>query len=305
MKFFASISVLLWFATAAFAQPPAQPAPAPAPEAPPTSSAKPAAAQPQTRVGQSTYEDIESILSVSLFYWKPSGAGARLAGGRISPDPPAQTIDLVGRPKAIPGVIITFPTGRSNRLELAVWEGKSSGSTTSTRDYTFFAESFDKGALLVTDNRVRTLKVSWNYLTFPYPPLDSKLRIKTLWEAHYVGVRPTITAPLTAVPASGDTPALPPIRSQGARKIILPALGLGVELVPSAQHFRLEVRGSGMAFPGKSQIWDLEGSAVVRAGNLEVFAGAKLFHYRTAPSSNQYLEGNLWGPYGGVRWVFR
>jgi hypothetical protein len=256
-------------------------------------------------VGQSTYEDIESIFSVSLFYWKPSDGDARLAGGRLSPDPPAQTIDLVGKPKDTPGIILTFPTGRSNRLELSFWEARSSGSTTPTIAHTSFGQSFDRNEFLTTENRVRSVKISWNYLSYPYPPLDSKFRLKTLWEIQYVQARPVITAPFTAEPAQGDTPALPALRAMASRKVILPTVGLGVEYIPSIKHFRVEAKGSAMAFPGKSQIWDTEASAVARAGNFELYVGAKRFHFRTSPGSDQYVEGNLWGPFAGVRWVFR
>jgi hypothetical protein len=201
--------------------------------------------------------------------------------------------------------MLTIPTGRSNRIEISAWEARASGSTTATRDYSFFGETFHKNDFLVTENRVRNVKVTWNYLSFPYPPLDSKFRLKTLWEFQYVSTRPVITAPYTAVAATDDSAAVPAVQAIGKRNIFLPTLGLGVELIPSEKHFRVEAKGTAMAFPGRSQIWDTEGSAVLRLGSLEIFAGARYFHYRTSQKNDQYVEGNMWGPLGGVRWVFR
>jgi hypothetical protein len=194
-------------------------------QTPPPEPPKPAPAKSQA--GQSTFEETESIWSIAPFYWLPKG-DARLAGGRISPDPPAQTIDLGTRLKNAPGLIITAPTGRSNRLEFTFWEAKGSGSQIAARDYFLFGDSYDKGEQLDTEYRIRSGKVTWNYLSFPYPALDSKFRIKTLWEFQYAQVNPTITAPFTATPAQGGAAAVPAQRTTGKRTVLLPTLGLGM-----------------------------------------------------------------------------
>ena len=291
MKVFAFLGLLLLCPRAGFTQ---TPAPAPVPPA-----------APKSQVGQSTYEEIESVWSLSAFYWKTQGADNLLAGGARSTDPPAQTSALIGKPKYAPGAILTVPTGHSNRLEFQVWQAQSRGSFKATRAYTFFAESFRKEDLLVTETRVRNAKMTWNYLSLPYPALDSKFRVKTLWEFQYVQVNPTITAPLTATVAVGATPASPAKRVAGKRTLLMPTLGLAMEWVPSSKHFRVDARGTAMSFRSKGNIWDLEGNATLRLWNLEVFGGAKMFHYRTTKNNEQYLEGNLWGPVAGVRWVFR
>ena len=298
MKFITSLGLLWLCSLAAYAQ--EQPAP-PAVEQP---KPAPAPAPVKNQAGRSTFEETESVWSFSAFYWLPKGDG-KLAGGRLSPDPPVQTIDLLGKIKNTPGVILTVPTGRSNRLEFTVWEAKNAGSTTATRDHFFLGAPFDRGDFLSTEYRIRSAKMTWNYMSFPYPVLDAKFRIKTLWEFQYVDVQPVITAPFTARPASGGNPETPATRVTGKRTILTPTLGLGMQYVPSPKHFRLEARGTAMAYPGKSQIWDVEGTATARIGNFEIFAGGKLFHYRTSPGKDQYLEGNLWGPMGGVRWMFR
>src|SRR4051794_2796158 len=87
----------------------------------------PTPAPPPSQVGKSTYAETESVWSIGVFYWKPTG-NAELLGGKKSPNPTAQTVQLFGHPKYSPGLIITAPTGRSNRLEFTAWEAKNNGS---------------------------------------------------------------------------------------------------------------------------------------------------------------------------------
>jgi hypothetical protein len=60
-----------------------------------------------------------------------------------------------------------------------------------------------------------------------------------------------------------------------------------------------------MAIPHHSSLGDAEGTAVVRLGPIEIFAGGKLLHFKTSVQQDTYIKGTLWGPYGGLRWVFR
>ena len=140
---------------------------------------------------------------------------------------------------------------------------------------------------------LRHLKLSYNFLTYPNPPQDAKFRVKTLWEFHYLQVKPTVTETVTA-------PFQPLTASQSIK---LPAVGLGVEYVAS-RHFRLELRGSGMALPHRSSLADAEGTAVVRVRSLEFFVGGKFLHFRTSAKQDTYISGTVWGPDAGMRWVF-
>ena len=82
-----------------------------------------------------------------------------------------------------------------------------------------------------------------------------------------------------------------------------PGFGLGVEYIPS-KHFRLEARGSGMAFKGRSGYYDIEANAVARIKKVEVFGGMKGYHFHTTPhNQDTYTQGTLWGPSFGLRYV--
>jgi hypothetical protein len=265
-------------------QAPAQaPAPAPAP-----------ASAPAAKLG---FEELESVWSVSLFYWQPTGKPI-LRGGEASTDPNSQGLDFPGKPKGTPGVMFTFPTGRSNRIEISGFQTSGSGSSTAPINVTYFGQGFTSGDVLASSYKIRAIKATWNYLSYPYPPLDAKFRIKTLWEVQYVRAYPVITGPQV------DLSVPPPVASS-TFNVILPTLGLGVELIPSPKHFRFEARATGMAFPGRAALWDADAMATFRLGKLEVFGGGKAFYFRSSPKKEQFMRDRLWGPIGGVRWVFR
>jgi hypothetical protein len=285
---------------AAPAQPgqPAQAKPEAAPTKPEPVPTKPEPAPPKPAApAKSGYEEIESVWSFGVFYWRPNGKPI-LRGGAESPDPVAQSLDLPGKPKQVPGVTFSFPTGRSNRLEVSAFEARGSGSVKAPGDVNYFGQGFSDGDLLSTKYKIRNIKATWNYLTYPYPPLDAKFRIKTLWEVQYVMVQPVITGPVVDL-------TVPPPVADSKFSIILPTVGLGLELVPSPKHFRFEMRGTGMGFPGRSVLWDADAMATVRIGNLEVFGGGKALYFRSSPKKSQFMSDRLWGPIGGVRWVFR
>ena len=232
-------------------------------------------------------------MSVGFYDWLPSG-GPALRAGALAVLPPPHDLTLPKKPSRAYGVTLTFPAKGSTRLELSYLTINDRGNAPAPTDLGFFGGTIVKGEPLAMDYSLRHLKLSWNYLTYPNPPQDAKFRIKTLWEVHFLQVNPTVVATVTAPDQPlGET-----------QRIVLPAAGLGIEYVPSL-HFRMEVRGSGMGFPSRSSIGDAEGTVVGRIGSLEIFAGGKLLYFRTSPKKETYVRGLLWGPVGGVRWVFR
>ena len=187
------------------------------------------------------------MLSIGLFDWIPSG-GPSLHAGTLAILPPPHELTLPTKPYRAYGVMVTIPTVGSSRLELSYLTLNDRGSAPAPTDLGLFGGTILQGEPLSMAYSLRHLKASWNYLTYPNPP-DAKLRIKTLWEFHYMQIKPTVTATVTAP----DQPLA------GSQRILLPAVGLGIEYVAS-KHFRLELRGSGMAFPHRSAIGDAEGN---------------------------------------------
>jgi len=261
------------------------PAPAPAPSAAPVTTPP---APPKPRVPPE--QKIENMWSGSVFYWKAFDAPL-LRGGLQATEPNQHFLDLTGPPHRPLGVEVTVPAGKYDRFEFSGWQTSGSGTQTASQNLFMYNTSIPSGDFLNTYYTTRNFKVSWNYLTYPAPP-DTKFRFKTLWEIQYVSVAPTVDAFYDI--------NLP--EAKGTRSIIWPTIGVGMEYVPSAR-FRLEYRISGWDIPHHGEIGDTQGDAVIRFGHIEIFLGGKLYHLKTSEHNQEYIVQNLWGPYGGLRWV--
>jgi hypothetical protein len=237
-------------------------------------------------------DDPSNGWSIGAIYWLTQGH-SDLLPGKESTDPNAQHLRLPDADKRALGVRLTTPAGKYNRLVIEGWQAKGSGTQTATQDLTFFGTTFPQGDILENSYRVRNIKATWEYLMYPAPP-QSAFRLRALFAMEYVGAKATISAPL-------DTTNNP--YATGTRSIFLPTLGLGVDIVPS-RNFRVEVRGSGFGWAGKSLILDADATLAVRVKHAEIVAGGKYFRYRTSPGKDEFLQGKLYGPHVGIRWVF-
>jgi hypothetical protein len=282
-----------------------QDAPAPAKPAPPTlttpagvpatpnaNPGKPPVPVPQAKPKR---EGIEDMFSLGAFYWMPNHGQPGFRAGVLVPDPTTGYLDLTSKPYRANGIQLTFPTGGFNRLEIGYWRVNDSGDLRAPAKLAIFGANIAKNELLNTKYKISNLRVAWNYLTFPVPPFDAKMRIKSFWEVQYTNFLPTI-----GFPEAKNSPA--PIQPKSS--VIYPGFGLGIEYVAS-RHFRLEARASGMAWPKKSGYFDVEGNAVGRIGKLEIFGGYKGFHFHTGNHQETYVTSSIWGPMFGIRWVFR
>jgi hypothetical protein len=271
-------------------QPPATP-PAGQTPAPPQAPPPPVQAQ---AVPTQEPEHIENMFSIALFDWVPFSASTGLHAGAQAVLPPPHELTLPGKPYRAYGAMITFPAKGSSRLEFSYTTLNANGRLIAPTDLGLFAGTIPQGEPLATSYSLRHFKLSYNFLTYPNPPQDAKFRVKTLWEFHYLQLYPSVTATVSG-------PFQPLTATQSIK---LPAVGLGMEYVAS-RHFRLEMRGSGMAIPHHTSLADAEGSAVVRVRSLEIFAGAKFLHFKTSAKQDTFMSGTIWGPDAGVRWVFR
>lgn len=228
--------------------------------------------------------------SGTVYYWKAIGQPL-LRGGIPSVDPGAQYLDMPGPPHRPLGVEATVPAGRFDRLEFSGFQTTGTGTTIAPRNLNLYQTPIPAGDFLNTYWKTRNIKVTWNYLTYPAPP-ESRWRIKTLWEVQYIVAEPLVDA--------FYDPNLP--EAKGTRSVLFPAIGVGVEYVHSAR-FRMEWRGSGFIIPHHGEIGDTQGNLVYRIGHLEILLGGKLYHFKTSEHNQDYVVQNLWGPFGGLRWV--
>ncbi|MEO8099646.1 MAG: hypothetical protein ABI811_18250 [Acidobacteriota bacterium] len=291
MKSTVWILVLLLCSVAAGQAPPAAP-PKPAAAKPATATSAPPAAIPQAKPDR---ESIDDMLSLSLFYWRPDHGKPGFRANKFISDPATEFVNFTTKPNRANGGVFTFPTGGANRLEIGYWQVHDSGDIRVPNRLFLLGAVIPSRERLSTEYKITNLRLSWNYLTFPVPAFNAKLRVKSFWEFQYTQIKPVIGFPDIEDNPSPLTPKY---------SVRYPGVGLGLEYVPS-KHFRLEARGSGMTLPGRSRYVDVEATAVARIKRLELFGGMKGYDFRTSVKSDPYMRGRLWGPMAGVRWVFR
>ncbi len=282
MKSTVWIGSLLLCSFAAAQQAPA-PAPPPTPAPTPVSQAKP------------PREGVEDILSVTAYYWRPTSGQPGFRAGKFVPDPTSGFLNFPSKPFRADGAMVTFPTGGFNRLELAYWRVNDSGDVRAPAKLAIFGANIANNERLNTQYRITNIRASWNYLSFPVPPFDAKLRLKSFWEVQYTKFLPTL-----GFPEAKNSPA--PI--QPKQSVFYPGVGLGLEYVAS-RNFRLESRGSGMTLPGKGGYYDVEANFVGRISKVEIIGGIKGYHFHTSTKLETKVTSTMWGPMVGVRWVFR
>lgn len=274
--------------------PPAQTPPATAPGTPPVP--KPVVQMPASKPTVKSTQEHDTggdNFSIELFGWL-TATSPTIRGGFATTVTDAGNLHFPGHAKLSEGAVITYPTSRENSLEFTFFQAKGQGNTGLINTENFFGNDFSLGDTVASNWRVRAMKLSWNYLTYPYPSNGAKFRVKTLWEVQYVNVNGSFDAP-------ADVNA---VSTQGSKAVILPTLGLGFEYHP-AKHVRFEAKGSGFGIVHHADIWSAEGSLVVKVGHVEVLAGERLLHYKTSPKGEEYFSQTLGGPYVGLRWVSR
>ena len=280
-----------------FAQQPstgtAQTQPAPAP-----SSQKPApTAQPETPLNTS-----DAQISLQLFYWQPF-TQPDLHGGKANVGPYEGDLKFPGSPKRAPGAVLSFPAGKNNTLRFSYFRLQGDGNTTSPGYRTLFNTDFNPGDYLVTRYEIQNVKLSYDFLSYPFPPNPSRFRLKTLWEVQYTTIRSSIDAPLKPIQtdASGNVISN---TATGTRSLIYPSFGVAIEKAFSG-HFRVEAKASGFAIPHRSVTYDTEASAVFRTGHYEIAVGARDFHFKTSPQNAQYFVANFPGVFVAFRYYLQ
>ena len=270
------------------AQPPAPPKPTPAAQNPRDVNAKPDNTAP---------DDIDNyFVSAKGYYWATSG-NFSLKSGAAAVSPGISTLPNYAKASNHTyGGMLTFPAGKYNRLEVSFYQAHGNGTGTAKQDLSFFGQSITQGDFLSSSFRIRQLKLSWNYLTWPAPPETSRLRIKTLWEFQWSQFQTTINAPYET-----SATFTPPT---GTQNIYYPSFGIGAEYILT-KNLYVEGRASGFAFPHHAVVWDAEGDIVAHYKFIQVFLGYKGSHLKTSPQQYVYVNGTLQGGYGGLRIVLR
>jgi hypothetical protein len=219
-------------------------------------------------------------------------------------------IDMQGSPKFADDVEAGIPLGLHNSLSISYFQTRASGDFTTGANLSAWNQTYTPGTYVSTNYRIQDIKLSFAYLTWPYPVESRKFRLKTLWQVQYVNVRTVFDAPKLPLTDSSGNPLIGadgnPLSyaAQGTRSIILPTLGLNwTQFV--TRNVRFEANGSGFAIPRHSTLIDADASANIRiAPHLELRLGAKAFHFKTSSDYQFYIKNTMIAAFFGLRWYF-
>ena len=282
--------------------PPAVTAPqAPSVPAPTTQTPPPPTPLPPSRAAEAERPPYSSFsdVSIGLSFWETRaqpflriGTGFDLTTGTTG------NLDFTRKEAPTVGAEVNIPVGKGSMLRVNYWHLRVAGNSYITTPSTLFSQSLNPGDFVNLNYKIQNLKFTWDYLSYPYPPENSKFRIRFLFEGQYTTITPTINAPLK-VDASGNPL---PVSAQATQWFIYPALGAAIER-SLTRRFRLEFKGSGFALPRHSTLWDAEASANYRVNSrLEVVLEGRDFHFRTTPQKDEYMHATLPAIGLGVRW---
>jgi hypothetical protein len=257
------------------------PAPPPPPQAPP----------------QSPYDSNDNGFSLLLYYWRTNiHPDLRTGAANTNTDP--SFFDFPGNTPNTPGGELTIPAGRFNTVRVSYFRTKDTGSTTATNNITLFGTDYAPGNFLTTSYILQNVNITWDYLTWPWPPRDHRFLFKTLYGLQYTTISANINGPyLPTTDAEGNTIVT---SAAGNHRLIYPTLGVGLEYFLS-KHFRVEANLSGFAFPHHAVTWNGDGFLAYRFGHFELLAGGKALHFKTSPKGDEYFIATPYGAYVGVR----
>ena len=232
--------------------------------------------------------------------WLPMGTNF-VDKGHASTFTDPSKLQLAGSSKGAEGIEIGVAAGLHNSIRISYFQSKISGSTPSpSMESVIFSQVYEPGNVLSTNAKLTVAKLSYEYLTWPYPVERRHFRLKTLYQVQYLAVKSVFDDPnLSATPSTAGT--FTSYATLGAKSFFSPTLGLGVYEY-SSRHFRFEANASGFAIPHHWSILDTDATVAYRKGSIELRAGFKAFYFRTTPKADYYYRGTMGGVLVGLRW---
>jgi hypothetical protein len=163
-----------------------------------------------------------------------------------------------------------------------------------------FSQTYNAGDVVSTNSKLSNYKISYEYLTWPYPVEARHFRLKTLFQVQYTTMKTIFDAPVkSSTPDS--TGLLTDYSALGSKGFLTPAFGLGVHEYAS-RNLHFEANVSGFAWPHSFHLLDTDASIAYRAGKIELRAGGKGFIFRTSPKKDYFYRGSMAGFFVGLRW---
>ena len=249
----------------------------------------------------------ESGFWVGVIGWIPKEQPYQNGGNKNQVFGNSLFLTLQGKPKFAETVEVGAAVGLHNTLKLTYTDFRASGDFTTPIIVSAWGQTYSGGTYLSTNYHVQSAKLSYEYLTWPYPVGSKKFRLKTLWQVQFTNVSTVFDAPDNYYDSNGnlilDSNGNPiNLAGAGNKHIISPEFGLGFSYYPS-RHVRIEASGSGFGFPHRYYVWDGNFAVSYRALNhFEIRGGAVGMGFKTSTNSDTYIKGNYLSAFLGVRW---
>jgi len=267
-------------------QPPAEQAPpAPAPQAPKPPSPPPLPPRPVD-----VKMPDEGAISIGLWGWGLTGQPV-FDSGTLQASTEGSHVRMPGEARFGRGADVSLPAGGHNALRIIYFDTKAAGNFTAPVDLNFWSIPFSAGDYVYTNYRVRSAKISYEFVSWPFPIGSRKIRVKTLWQAQVTRIEANFNAPLST------TATIP---AGGSKTVVLPTIGMGVSYYLS-KNLRFDADASGFLIPHHGAIGDVDSSIGYRISKLEFQVGAKLYYFKTSTHSDFYMKELFGGPFVGVK----
>ncbi|MGP8247323.1 MAG: hypothetical protein ACLQVN_22765 [Bryobacteraceae bacterium] len=217
-------------------------------------------------------------------------------------------VTMAGTPKFAIGAEFGIAVGLHNFLRLSGFEVRSAGDFTAASDLTLWGSNYNSGWLMSSDYQLRDVKLSFEYLTWPYPVESRKVRVHTLYQIHYVTVRSGFDAPTQPLYDSAGNPLenssgqAITFQASGTKWFVSPALGVGLSYYVTPR-LRVEANGAGFLIPHHFAVADTDASVNYRIlGQLELGVGGKFYDYKTTTKAAYFQTGYLGSVAVSLKW---
>ena len=288
----------------------------PPPQSPPQGEAQPPSEEAPVAPGRLPLPPLPKIVdirmpsergvAIGLGGWSVASRVTTLKGRTASTAYPG-SLDLNSAQKFGENVDISVAAGLHNTLRFIGDVARASGSNVAPTDLVLWNRHYYAGNYITTAYRLRHVKVSFEYLTWPYPVKTSKFRLRSLWQVQYINIQTTFNAPLNPTTDANGNPIVDAMGNlvkydaTGAKWYVLPSVGLGAQEY-FTPNISMEINGSGFLLPHHTNMWDTDATANVRIGHYELRLGVKAFHFHSSPNVDFAMRGTLFGPFIGLRW---
>ena len=249
----------------------------------------------------------ESGFWVDIEGWLPKQQPYQNGGTKNTDFGSSTFLTLQGKPKYAESLDVGLAVGLHNTLKLTLTSFNAVGDFTSPIIVTAWGQTYSGGEYLSTNYHFERAKLSYEYLTWPFPVGSRKVRLKTLWQVQFTNISTTFDAPDNYYDSNGNlildsTGAQINLAGTGSKRIISPEFGLGFSYYPS-RHVRFEFDGSGFGFPHRYYVWDGDASVNIRVlKHFEIRLGARGLGFKTSTKTDYYIKGNYIAPFAGIRW---